>query len=55
MDTLRPRNDFLPSDEHIKGIAVLALGRRRHRIKRSNLHQCQTLMRTTYKAEERKM
>lgn len=44
MDALSTRDYLLPSDEYIKGIAVLAIAGRRHRVKRSDLRQCQNLV-----------
>ncbi len=44
MDTLSPRDDLLPSDKDIKGIAVLAIAGRRHRVEWSYLHQRQDLV-----------
>lgn len=44
MDALSPRDDLLSSDKDIKGIAVLAIGGRRHRVKWSYLRQRQNLV-----------
>jgi len=44
MNALSPRDDLLPSDKYIKGIAVLAIAGRRHRVEWSYLRQRQKLV-----------
>ena len=44
MYALRPRDDFFPSDEHVKGVAVAGVLRVRHGVEGPHLHLCNHLI-----------